>query len=87
MTAQLSDALMRCHHNGLYHKDLKPQNILVCRGSSHEPGSLSNGLVLKITDFGSSPVPFQSQDSFGFLGRMVAEKERDSFTAPGECSI
>lgn len=81
MTLQLTDALMRCHHNGFYHKDIKPQNILVCRGNSYDPGLLSNGLILKITDFGSNPTTFQSQDSFGFLGRMSAEK--DGFAAPG----
>lgn len=42
MFIQLLDAVEYCHENGVYHCDLKPENIMVDK----------NGQVLKIADFG-----------------------------------
>ncbi|KAI0336875.1 Pkinase-domain-containing protein [Cubamyces sp. BRFM 1775] len=51
---QLVDAVQYCHEHGIYHRDLKPDNIL-----SNEDGS-----VVKVADFGLSTTAKVS-DTFG----------------------
>ena len=40
-TYQISDALIKAHENGIIHRDIKPQNIIV-----------NNSNIAKVTDFG-----------------------------------
>lgn len=42
---QLVDGIDYCHRRGVYHRDLKPDNLLIDRSG-----------ILKITDFGVSSV-------------------------------
>lgn len=43
ITKQLCEALLYIHKQGFFHRDMKPENILI-----------SNGLAIKIIDFGIS---------------------------------
>lgn len=51
MSVQLIDGLMRFHELGISHKDIRPSNILVCRGTKLQPKLTPLGLFLKYSDF------------------------------------
>ncbi|XP_022875151.1 CBL-interacting serine/threonine-protein kinase 7-like [Olea europaea var. sylvestris] len=63
---QLVSALIFCHQNGIAHRDIKPQNLL-----------LDNKGSLKITDFGLSALPEQKKD-----GLIYTACGTPAYTAP-----
>ncbi|CAA3022734.1 CBL-interacting serine threonine- kinase 7-like [Olea europaea subsp. europaea] len=63
---QIVSALLFCHQNGIAHRDIKPQNLL-----------LDNKGSLKITDFGLSALPEQKLD-----GLIYTACGTPAYTAP-----
>ncbi|KAL6581678.1 CBL-interacting serine/threonine-protein kinase 7 [Orobanche minor] len=63
---QVVSALRFCHQNGVYHRDIKPQNLLLDRGG-----------MLKITDFGLSVLSEQKRD-----GLVYTACGTPAYTAP-----
>ena len=51
---QISEGLLAAHNSGVVHRDLKPDNILVCRDSSGRD-------LIKVLDFGLAKVAGQSR--------------------------
>jgi serine/threonine protein kinase len=49
---QLIDAVIHCHENGVFHRDLKPDNIMVFDG----------GKTVKLADFGLATTDTSSRD-------------------------
>ncbi|KAK4786278.1 hypothetical protein SAY86_002967 [Trapa natans] len=64
---QLVDALRFCHENGMAHRDIKPQNLLLDKSN-----------VLKVSDFGLSALPEQLRKD----GLLHTSCGTPSYTAP-----
>lgn len=52
---QIVEAVSHCHTRGVYHLDIKPENILCCTDID-QAGAIS-GVSLKLSDFGSAVCP------------------------------
>lgn len=51
---QILESVAHCHSLGIYHRDLRPENILVA--------SSEHGLTLKLTDFGLATTDYSTSD-------------------------
>jgi len=59
---QMIEAFSYCHNNGVAHRDMKPENVLV-----------SDDFSLKLTDFGMS-APTEGRDGSGMLKTMCGTR-------------
>lgn len=64
---QILLAVNHCHHNNIVHRDLKPENVMLSYDAEDQELGLSNGVEVKIIDFG--------------LGRVFKQEESKELTA------
>ncbi|KAI9228367.1 MAG: kinase-like domain-containing protein, partial [Piptocephalis tieghemiana] len=61
---QVSSALRWCHERGIAHRDVKPENILLCRHPA------SGRWIVKLADFGLACLAEPSTVDYGLRGTM-----------------
>ncbi|XP_078688793.1 uncharacterized protein LOC144920460 [Branchiostoma floridae x Branchiostoma belcheri] len=61
LAVQMADAITFLHKNGIVHRDIKPQNVLLAGNEAH--------LVLKVVDFGLAKLLTSSENSVNNISR------------------
>ena len=76
--AHLVETLLRCHNHGVCHRDLRPSNVLVCRGERYHARQITGGFVLKLADFRMAALAGKGHD--GEVADCFAAPEVDATT-------